>query len=131
MPTVCAFALILDDQSRLLLCRRKKDGQWNLPGGHVDAKEPPWEAVVREVREELGMDVRVVRLRGAYSVPAQDDLVLTFTSVASSSDMSPSEEIDQADWFEPGRLPSGMRERHHGRARDAYNNDAVVIRVED
>ena len=77
------------------------------------------------------MEVRVAKLRGVYSVPAQDDLVLTFICVASSSDMSPSEEIDQVDWFEPGRLPSGMRERHGGRAKDAFNNDAVVIRVED
>ncbi len=131
MPTVCAFALILDDQSRLLLCRRRKDGKWNLPGGHVDSKEPPWETVVREVREEIGLDVRVERLLGVYSIPSQDDLVLTFICVPASRMLRASDEIDQIDWFEPGRLPTGMRPRHDGRARDAFNKNTVVMRVED
>ena len=131
MPTVCAFALILDDQSRLLLCRRKKDGKWNLPGGHVESKEPPWETVVREVREEIGLDVRVERLLGVYSVPSQDDLVLTFVCVPTSSTVRASDEIDQIDWFEAGRLPSGMRARHAERAKDAYSKDTAVMRVED
>ena len=131
MPTVCAFALILDNQSRLLLCRRKKDGKWNLPGGHVDSKESPWETAVREVREEIGLDVRVERLRGVYSVPSQDDLVLTFVCAPTSGTVRASDEIDQIDWFEPGRLPSGMRQRHDNRAKDAFSKDAVVMRVED
>jgi ADP-ribose pyrophosphatase YjhB (NUDIX family) len=131
MPTVCAFALILDDRSRLLLCRRKKDGKWNLPGGHVEPKEPPWETVVREVREEIGLDVRVERLLGVYSVPTENDLVLTFICSPSSATTHASDEIDQIDWFEPGRLPAGMRQRHDGRAKDAFNNNAVVMRVED
>ena len=130
MPTVCAFALILDRRSRLLLCRRKKDGRWNLPGGQVDAKEAPWDTVVREVREEIGLDVRVQRLRGVYSVPSRDDLVLTFECVPSPGVARESDEIDKIDWFEPGRLPDDMRERHHGRARDAFADQLVVMRVE-
>ena len=131
MPTVCAFALILDGRSRLLLCRRKKDGKWNLPGGHLDAKEAPWDTVVREVREEIGLDVRVQRLLGVYSVPSQDDLVLTFICSPVSKTLRASDEIDQIDWFEPGRLPTGMRPRHEGRAKDAFNNTVVLMRVED
>ena len=130
MTTLCAFALILDGQSRLLLCRRKKDGKWNLPGGHVEAKEAPWDTAVREVREEIGLDVRVERLRGVYSVPSQDDLVLTFICSPGSDDVRPSDEIDKVDWFEAGRLPTPMRERHHGRSRDAFADQLVVMRVE-
>ena len=130
MSTLCAFALILDGESRLLLCRRNKDGKWNLPGGHVEAKEAPWDTVVREVREELGFEVRVERLLGVYSVPSQDDLVLTFICSPGSGDVRPSDEIDEVEWFEAGRLPTPMRERHHGRARDAFGDKSLVMRVE-
>ena len=66
MTSLCAFALIIDQQSRVLLCRRKKDRKWNLPGGHADPGEAPWDAVVREVREEVGVEVRVLGVRGLY-----------------------------------------------------------------
>lgn len=47
------FALV--DEGALLQIDHVKAGTWLLPGGHVDT-EPPWEAVVREAREELGID---------------------------------------------------------------------------
>ena len=46
------FALVAE--GALLQIDHVKAGTWLLPGGHVDT-EPPWEAVVREAREELGI----------------------------------------------------------------------------
>ncbi len=97
MTTLCAFALLLNDRSRLLLCRRKKDGLWNLPGGEAESREAPWQAVMREVREELGVGASVERLVGIYTVPHSDDLVLTFRCAALSDDFRASDEIDQID----------------------------------
>lgn len=58
MLTVVAAALV-DDDKRVLLAQRPEGkalaGLWEFPGGKVDAGETPEEALVRELREELGI----------------------------------------------------------------------------
>ncbi len=54
---------------RVLFCHRRDCDFWNLPGGGVESGEAPWQAVVREVREEVGLEVEVVRLAGLYAGP--------------------------------------------------------------
>lgn len=55
--------------ARLLLTRRTDNGRWCLPGGAMDPGESLEECCVREVWEETGLRVRVVRLIGIYSTP--------------------------------------------------------------
>lgn len=59
--TVVAVAL-LDADSRILLARRPADktmaGLWEFPGGKIEAGETPETALVRELHEELGVDIR-------------------------------------------------------------------------
>ena len=65
----CA-AIILDDTHRkILLTRRTDNGRWCLPGGAMDPGESLEECCIREVWEETGLVVRVVRLIGIYSTP--------------------------------------------------------------
>lgn len=57
-PQVCVGAVAVDDE-RLLLVRRRNvpdAGAWSVPGGRVEPGETVGEAVVREVREETGLD---------------------------------------------------------------------------
>lgn len=68
-------AVITDHHGRILLMERGTEpfrGSWVLPGGLVDPGETVEEAVVREVREELGLTVEVVRLIGVFSTPGRD-----------------------------------------------------------
>jgi ADP-ribose pyrophosphatase YjhB (NUDIX family) len=51
---------------KVLLVREKLDGGWTLPGGWADPWQSPSEAVVREVREESGFEVRVTKLAAVY-----------------------------------------------------------------
>jgi putative (di)nucleoside polyphosphate hydrolase len=63
-------ALITDPSGRLLICERWNiPGAWQFPQGGVDPGESPREALVREVREEVGLgeeDYEVVEMRGGY-----------------------------------------------------------------
>jgi 8-oxo-dGTP diphosphatase len=66
---VAAYALVVRDD-RVLLTRNSargpRPGVWTLPGGGVDHGESPQDAVLREVREETGLDATVVDLVGVH-----------------------------------------------------------------
>ena len=66
-PKVGAHAALFDAEGRILLARRSDDGRWCLPCGWVEPNESPDETVVRETREEVGLDVRVRALIGVYT----------------------------------------------------------------
>ncbi|WP_109529411.1 NUDIX domain-containing protein [Nocardia aurea] len=65
LPSVCGC--VFDAAGRLLVARHGDVGLWAAPGGGVDPGERPEESVVRELREELGVDVGVRGLIGVYS----------------------------------------------------------------
>jgi ADP-ribose pyrophosphatase YjhB (NUDIX family) len=61
-PKVGADAAIFDDAGRILLVERADDRCWGLPAGWVEPNEAPIRTVVREAREELGLDVEPLHL---------------------------------------------------------------------
>ena len=64
-------AAIFDESGRVLLTKRRDNGQWCLPSGGVEPGESVAEACEREVFEETGLSVRVKRFVGVYSHPDQ------------------------------------------------------------
>ncbi|MGQ0713423.1 MAG: NUDIX hydrolase N-terminal domain-containing protein [Gemmatimonadaceae bacterium] len=69
-PKVGADAAIFDDDGRILLVERADDRLWGLPAGWLEPNEAPSHAAVREVREELGLDVLAVQLVDVIFRPA-------------------------------------------------------------
>ena len=64
-----ASAIVRNDAGEILLERRSDDGRWSVPSGVIDPGEQPAAAVVREVFEETGVRVEVVRLAGVALHP--------------------------------------------------------------
>lgn len=60
---------VRDEAGRILLIHKIDNDLWALPGGGHDAGERITDTAVREVREETGLDVEVVRLIGTYTDP--------------------------------------------------------------
>jgi ADP-ribose pyrophosphatase YjhB (NUDIX family) len=65
-PKVEVRGALVDERDRLLMMREVADGRWSLPGGFADPLDTPSEAVVREVREETGYGVKVMKLVGCW-----------------------------------------------------------------
>jgi 8-oxo-dGTP diphosphatase len=64
---VGVHAVIIDELSHVLLLKATYGAQgWNLPGGAVDPGETIHQALLRECREELGVDVEILYLSGVY-----------------------------------------------------------------
>lgn len=68
-----AGALLTDGQDRVLLVEPTYKSYWEVPGGSVEADESPHAAVVRELKEELGLSVTLGRLLVVDWVPPRPD----------------------------------------------------------
>lgn len=67
-----ATACIFDEAGRMLLVLHADGEHWATPGGALEPGETPAEAVVRECREETGLDVRPVEILGVFGGPAHE-----------------------------------------------------------
>lgn len=74
-PVAGVAAVILNDDSVLLVKRKNPpgEGNWGLPGGVVELGEPITEAVVREVREECGLEVEPVKRLAVFDSITRDE----------------------------------------------------------
>ncbi|MEU2395626.1 (deoxy)nucleoside triphosphate pyrophosphohydrolase [Streptomyces sp. NPDC007369] len=97
-------------QGRLLAARRSAPpelaGRWELPGGKAEPGETDPEALVRELREELGVETEPLgRIPGEW--PLKPGLVLhVWTARLVSGEPAPLEDHDELRWLEPGELDS-------------------------
>jgi len=66
-------ALLLDEQSNILIVKPTYRPEWLLPGGTVEEDESPRIACIREVQEEIGLDVQMSRLLCVDYMAAEPD----------------------------------------------------------
>ena len=137
-PAVSAFIL---RREGVLLQKREDNGLWGLPGGGVEPGESVTEAIVREVREETGLEVEPVRLIGVYSSPAHHQIVTypngdvihyvssSFECRITGGEIACGPESLACEWFLPDRLPPGLMPIARIRITDALSgNERPFIR---
>ncbi|MBM6405669.1 NUDIX hydrolase [Phycicoccus sp. CSK15P-2] len=105
-----AQGLLRDPEGRVLLCELTYKPEWDLPGGVVDPGEPPASTVVREISEELGLDVAVRGLVAVNWLPPwrgwDDAHLFLFDLGVLDVELDPARflprEIVDAHWVAPG-----------------------------
>lgn len=85
------------------------EGHWVLPGGMVERGETAAEACVREVREEVGLEVTVEAFVGLYDDPGRDERGNVSAAYrcrpVGDADPEPREEARRVETFDPTALP--------------------------
>lgn len=109
--------VILDDAGRLLLGRRADNGRWAVVSGILEPGEEPAVALVREAREETGVDVEVVALAGVSAgqevvYPNGDraqylDVSFLCRAVGGEARVADDESTD-VGWFDRDALPEPL-----------------------
>src|SRR5512139_2201437 len=120
---------------KVLLTRREDFRVWCLPGGSVDPNETVAQAGIREVREETGLEVELVRMVGIYSRPGWHDggyHIVVFAAAQIGGEMQPApREVIEMGWFAPDELPARLLIGQRGRILDAASGLGGSVAVSE
>ena len=107
-PVTPAIMILVTDGRRLLLARKPAfpAGRFSALAGFVEPGEMLEDTVIRETREEVGVEVRNIRYFGSQPWPFPHSLMIAFTADYAGGEVRPDGvEIEEARWFEPQELP--------------------------
>jgi ADP-ribose pyrophosphatase YjhB (NUDIX family) len=97
-PLVTVDAIIEIGGGIILIQRKNPPPGWALPGGFVDYGESLEDAVVREAREETGLDIKLVKQFHTYSQPGRDSRHHTVSTIfIATATGTPEADDDAAD----------------------------------
>ena len=99
-PVLGAAGIAFDAAGRVLLVRDDDRG-WSVPGGRVEWGEPLADACAREVREETGLEVRVVELAEVFEriEPDLHYVIHDFLVEVRGGDLAAGDDALEAGWF--------------------------------
>jgi len=125
--TIGVFGIIFDKKKGVLLCHRKDYDLWNLPGGGLKPGEFILDGVKREVKEETGLEVDILKLIGVYDKPEEKDIAFSFYCNIVGGKIKLNDEADKIEYFELDDLPKNTAPKRVERIKDAFENNKEVI----
>ena len=100
MHKVSVAALVLNDRGQVLLVNSPWRG-WEYPGGLMEAGESFEAALRREIREEAGVELEILRFVGICKNLEKDIVNIDFVCRYAGGELTPSEESTEVIWAEP------------------------------
>ncbi|WP_117147694.1 NUDIX hydrolase [Klebsiella variicola] len=108
-----AAVIMMDDIGRLLLVRKKGTVYFMQPGGKIEAEEDPHSALIRELREELNLELSREDLipLGEFTDSAANEPghllhACMFSMEKPAKNVKPAAEIEEILWLSPSDIPS-------------------------
>ena len=108
--TVTAGAVILDEEGRVLLLKHvfRAGSGWGIPGGFIKRGEQPEEAIRRELREEIGLEIEQAELAFVRTLKRPSQVEIIFRSRPRGDAGAKSLEIKHTEWFALDELPESL-----------------------
>lgn len=117
-PKIDVRGLVINEDGEILMAKESVDNKWTIPGGWADIGNTPKEVVVKEIKEETGIDAEVVRLIAIYDKqrhnhPAEPYYIykLMFFCKATGGKLRPGFDMKGAGYFSLDALPELSKER--------------------
>ena len=111
MPYTCTITLVINELDEVALIRQGyvSEEYYVCVAGYVQCGETAEETAVREVKEELGLEVREIRYTKSYYFAQKDMLMLAFEAKVKKGEFTLSKEVDRADWLTFAQAHPKMR----------------------
>jgi 8-oxo-dGTP pyrophosphatase MutT (NUDIX family) len=129
--SVSVAGVTVDDAGRVLMIKRRDNGEWQAPGGILEATEQIEEGLRREVFEETGVEIEAEHLTGVYKHMGLGVVALVFRCRAVGGVAGPTDESVAAEWRMPEEITGEMSEAFAIRVQDALSGPWPHVRAHD
>ena len=108
-----AVSMIVTDETndRILMIRQYGGDEYILVAGYINKGEDAEDAAVREVKEEMDLDVVGVHFNHSHYFAPSNTLMLNFTAIVEEGEPHPNSEIDAWKWFSVGEARANIRDK--------------------
>jgi mutator protein MutT len=128
--SVSVAGIVVNDEGKVLVIRRRDNGHWEPPGGILELGETFEEGVRREVYEETGVWVKVDHLTGAYKNMTHGIVALVFRCEPEDGSITATDESREVRWMTSEEVREVMDPAYSIRIIDALSQ-RVSARAHD
>ena len=129
--SVSVAGIVVDDQGRALIVRRRDNGKWEPPGGVLEIGERIHDGLRREMAEETGLDVAPGAATGIYNNVPGGIVALVFRCEAVSGALRANDEATAFRWASAAEVVELMPPAYAVRVLDALRTDGPHVRDHD
>lgn len=122
--SVSVAGVVIDVDKRVLVIRRRDNGNWEAPGGVLELGETFEQGVEREVLEETGVQVSVDALTGVYKNMSRGIVALVYRCSIKAGHPRASNEATSVRWVDRDQIDALMSPAYAARVHDAFHPTA-------